>query len=171
MDLKAMIREVPDFPKKGINFYDVTTLLKEGEAFQEVLTLLATPFKGKGVQKVVAVEARGFIFGTPVAQALGAGFVPVRKPGKLPYKTIEETYQLEYGSDRLAIHEDAIRSGERVLIVDDLLATGGTIAATVNLVKKLGGDIVGIAFVIELVGLKGRLKLPNLPIVSLLTYD
>jgi adenine phosphoribosyltransferase len=171
MDLKSKIREVPDFPKKGILFYDITTLLKEKESFAEVITQLTNPFLGKNIEKVVAVESRGFIFGTAVAQQLGAGFVPVRKSGKLPYKTIEETYQLEYGSDRLAIHEDAVSSGERILIVDDLLATGGTMSATVNLVKKLGGDIVSIAFVIELSFLNGREKLSGIPIVSLLTYD
>ncbi len=170
IDLKSKIREVPDFPKKGILFYDITTLLQDADGFAEVITRLVSPFRGKQIDKVVAVEARGFIFGTAVAQQLRSGFVPVRKPGKLPFKTIEETYQLEYGSDRLAIHEDAISNGERVLIVDDLLATGGTISATINLVQKLGGNIVAVAFVIELLGLKGRQKLPDLPIVSLLTY-
>ncbi|MEK7285975.1 MAG: adenine phosphoribosyltransferase [Nitrospirota bacterium] len=170
MNLKSKIREVPDFPKKGILFYDITTLLKEKEAFLEVIDQLTAPFREKNVEKVVAVESRGFIFGTAVAQQLGAGFVPVRKPGKLPYKTIEAAYQLEYGSDKLAIHEDAISNGERVLIVDDLLATGGTMSATVDLVKKLGGDIVSIEFVIELSFLKGREKLSGIPIFSLLTY-
>ncbi|MBI3358809.1 MAG: adenine phosphoribosyltransferase [Nitrospirae bacterium] len=170
MDLKSKIREVPDFPKKGILFYDITTLLKEKEAFAEIIAQLTNPFYGKNIEKVVAVESRGFIFGTSVAQQLHAGFVPVRKPGKLPSKTLEEPYQLEYGSDRLAIHEDAVSDGERVLIVDDLLATGGTISATVNLVKKLGGNIVSVAFVIELLGLKGRERLSGIPIFSLLTY-
>ncbi len=171
MNLKSRIREIPDFPKKGILFYDITTLLADAEAFNTVLTRLATPFEGQAIQKVVAVESRGFIFGAPVAQRLHAGFVPVRKPGKLPYKTIDETYQLEYGAGTLCIHEDAISAGERVLIVDDLLATGGTTAATVNLIRKLGGVIVGLALVIELSFLKGREKLPAIPIVSLLTYD
>ncbi len=171
MDLKSKIREVPDFPKKGILFYDITTLLKEKEPFAEVMAQLTDPFRDKKIDKVVAIESRGFIFGTSIAHQLHAGFVPVRKPGKLPYKTIEEPYQLEYGSDRLAIHEDAISEGERVLIVDDLLATGGTISATVNLVKKLGGNIVSVAFVIELLALKGRERLSGIPIVSLLTYD
>ncbi len=171
MNLKSKIREVPDFPKKGILFYDITTLLKEKEAFAEIISQLTEPFREQKIEKVVGIESRGFIFGTAVAQQLHAGFVPVRKPGKLPYKTIEEPYQLEYGSDRLAIHEDAISQGERILIVDDLLATGGTISATVNLVKKLGGDIVSVAFVIELSALKGRDRLSGIPIVSVLQYD
>jgi adenine phosphoribosyltransferase len=171
MNLKSKIREVPDFPKKGILFYDITTLLKDKEAFPEVISKLTAPFQDQKIDKVVAIEARGFIFGTSVAQQLGAGFVPIRKQGKLPYKTIEEPYNLEYGSDRLAIHEDAVSEGERVLIVDDLLATGGTISAAVNLVKKLGGNIISVAFVIELAFLKGRERLPDIPIVSLLTYD
>ncbi len=170
MDLKSKIREVPNFPKRGILFYDITTLLQEKESFAEVIAKLTNPFRDKKIEKVVAVESRGFIFGTAVAQQLHTGFVPVRKPGKLPYKTIEEPYQLEYGSDRLAIHEDAIVKGERVLIVDDLLATGGTISATINLVQKLGGEIVSVAFVIELLGLKGRARLSGIPILSLLTY-
>ncbi len=171
MDLKSKIREVPDFPKKGILFYDITTLLMEKDYFAEVIAKLTDPFRDKKIDKVVAIESRGFIFGTAIAHQLRTGFVPVRKPGKLPYKTIEEPYQLEYGSDRLAIHEDAISEGERVLIVDDLLATGGTISATVNLVKKLGGNVISVAFVIELLGLKGRERLSGIPIVSLLTYD
>lgn len=170
MDLKSKIREVPDFPKKGILFYDITTLLSEKDYFAEVIAKLTDPFRDKKIEKVVAIESRGFIFGTVLAHQLHAGFVPVRKPGKLPYKTIEEPYQLEYGSDCLAIHEDAISEGERVLIVDDLLATGGTISATVNLVKKLGGNVISVAFVIELLGLKGRDRLSGIPIVSLLTY-
>lgn len=171
MDLKSKIREVPNFPKEGILFYDITTLLKEPVAFQEVLRRLAAPFIGKKIEKVVAIESRGFIFGAPLAERLGAGLVPVRKPGKLPSDKIEERYNLEYGSDRLAIHRDAIAPGERVLIVDDLLATGGTVLTTVNLVQKLGGDIRGVAFVIELLGLKGRDRLQDLHITSLITYE
>ena len=171
MDLKSKIREVPDFPKEGILFYDITTLLKEPVAFQEVVRRLAAPFVGKKIEKVVAIESRGFIFGAPLAERLGAGLIPVRKPGKLPSEKIEERYNLEYGSDRLAIHRDAISSGEKVLIVDDLLATGGTVLTTVNLVRKLGGDIQGVAFVIELLGLKGREKLEDLPITSLIVYE
>jgi len=170
MDLKSKIREVPDFPKKGILFYDITTLLQDATLFSEIVTRLSTPFIGKQIQKVVAVEARGFIFGAPVAQQLHAGFVPVRKQGKLPYKTIQESYQLEYGMDQLTIHEDAIAKGERVLIVDDLLATGGTLSATVNLIRKLEGVVVGVALLIELLDLKGREKLSGIPITSLLTY-
>ncbi|TAJ97918.1 MAG: adenine phosphoribosyltransferase [Candidatus Manganitrophaceae bacterium] len=171
MDLKSKIREVPNFPKEGILFYDITTLLKEPVAFQEVLRRLAAPFVGKKIEKVVAIESRGFIFGAPLAERLGAGLIPVRKPGKLPAEKLEERYNLEYGSDRLAIHRDAILSGEKVLIVDDLLATGGTVLTTVNLVRKLGGDIQGVAFVIELLGLKGRDKLQDVSITSLITYE
>jgi adenine phosphoribosyltransferase len=171
IDLKSKIREVPDFPKKGILFYDITTLLSDPAAFEAVVTQLAAPFREKQIKKVVAIEARGFIFGAPVAQALHAGFVPIRKPGKLPYKTVEASYQLEYGTDRLAIHEDAIGSGENVLIVDDLLATGGTISAAMDLVEKLGGRIAGVAFVIELLFLNGRQRLPDVPVVSLLSYN
>jgi len=162
---------VPDFPKKGILFYDITTLLKDPLGFREVITQLAAPFIDKQIDKIVSMEARGFIFGAPMSERLNAGFVPVRKPGKLPADKIDEAYQLEYGSDRLCIHEDAISAGERVLIVDDLLATGGTVAATVNLVKRLGGEIVGAAFVIELVGLKGRERFEGVPVTSLLQYD
>lgn len=171
MDLKSKIREVPNFPKEGILFYDITTLLKEPVAFQEVLRRLAAPFVGKKIEKVVAIESRGFIFGAPLAERLGAGLIPVRKPGKLPAEKLEERYNLEYGSDRLAIHRDAISSGEKVLIVDDLLATGGTVLTTVNLVRKLGGDIQGVAFVIELLGLKGRDKLQDVSVTSLITYE
>ncbi len=171
MDLKATIREVPDFPKKGILFYDITTLLKDPLAFREVIDRLAAPFVDMQIEKIVSIEARGFIFGAPLSERLKSGFIPVRKPGKLPADKIDETYELEYGSDRLCIHEDAISSGDRVLIVDDLLATGGTVAATVNLVKRLGGEIVGTAFVIELLGLKGRDRLDGVPVTSLLQYD
>ena len=171
MDLKSKIREIPDFPKKGILFYDITTLLQDPIAFQEVTDRLIAPFIDKQIDKVVAVESRGFIFAGPLAERLKAGFAPVRKPGKLPSDKIEEKYNLEYGSDTLALHRDAVIEGERVLIVDDLLATGGTALATVNLVKRLGGDIIGMAFVIELAFLKGREKLEGLSITSLVTYD
>lgn len=171
MDLKSKIREVPNFPKEGILFYDITTLLKEPVAYQEVLRRLAVPFIGKKIDKVVAIESRGFIFGAPLAERLGAGFIPVRKPGKLPSDKLEAKYNLEYGSDGLAIHRDAISSGERVLIVDDLLATGGTVLTTVNLVQQLNGEIQGLAFVIELVGLKGREKLKGIPITALISYE
>lgn len=171
MDLKSKIREIPDFPKKGILFYDITTLLKDPIAFQAVIDQLSAPFIDKKIKKVVAVESRGFIFAGPVAERLKAGFAPVRKPGKLPAEKIEEKYNLEYGSDSLAIHCDAVEPGERVLIVDDLLATGGTALATINLVTRLGGNIVGAAFVIELAGLKGRSRLNGAPVFSILTYD
>jgi len=171
LDLKTKIREVPDFPKKGILFYDITTLLADPSASKEVMDRLAAPYLDQNIQKVIGVESRGFIFGTPVADRLEAGFIPVRKPGKLPYETIEESYDLEYGSDKLCMHKDAISPGERVLIVDDLLATGGTMAATVKLVQQLGGEIVGIAFVIELLFLNGRNQLKGLPVASLLSYE
>ena len=170
MDLKAKIREVPDFPKKGILFYDITTMLKDGPAFREVIDRLAEPYLAQRVEKVVSIESRGFIVGAPLADRLRAGFVPVRKPGKLPGEVFEVNYQLEYGASTLAIHRDAVGKGERVLIVDDLLATGGTALAAVQLVKKLGGTIIGLAFVIELTFLDGRARLDGYPLHCLLTY-
>ncbi len=170
MDLKSKIREIPDFPKKGILFYDITTLLKDAGGFKRVIDKIGSFYDGDGIQKVVAMESRGFILGAPVAYRLGAGFVPVRKPGKLPSDVYEAKYELEYGADSLAIHQDAIAPGERVLIVDDLIATGGTVAATVQLVKKLGGIIHGVAFLIELTELRGRNKLDGHNVVSLLSY-
>ena len=170
MDLKSKIREIPDFPKKGILFYDITTLLKDAGGFKRVIDKIGSFYDGDGIQKVVAMESRGFILGAPVAYRLEAGFVPVRKPGKLPSDVYEAKYELEYGADSLAIHQDAIAPGERVLIVDDLIATGGTVAATVQLVKKLGGIIHGIAFLIELTELRGRNKLVGHNVVSLLSY-
>ncbi|HZX48246.1 MAG TPA: adenine phosphoribosyltransferase [Nitrospirota bacterium] len=170
MDLKSKIREIPDFPRKGILFYDITTLLKDAGGFKRVIDKIGSFYDGDGIQKVVAMESRGFILGAPVAYRLGAGFVPVRKPGKLPSDVYEAKYELEYGADSLAIHQDAIAPGERVLIVDDLIATGGTVAATVQLVKKLGGIIHGVAFLIELTDLRGRNKLDGHNVVSLLSY-
>ena len=170
MDLKDLIRDVPDFPKKGIIFKDITTLLKDKDAFKEAVDKLAEECKGKKTDIVVAVEARGFIFGGVLAYKLGAGFVPLRKPGKLPYKTIKETYELEYGTDTLEIHEDAIKNGENVLIIDDLLATGGTSLATVKLVEKLGGNVSKIVFLIDLAFLKGSEKLDGYDVSSLITY-
>jgi len=170
MDLKTKIREIPDFPKEGILFYDFTTLLKDAETFKRVINKISGFYEGEGIQKVVAMESRGFIIGAPVAYSLGAGFVPVRKPGKLPSDVYEARYELEYGSDALAIHQDAIAPGEKVLIVDDLIATGGTVAATVQLVRKLGGVIHGIAFLIELAGLRGRNKLDGYNVISLVSY-
>ncbi len=171
MSLAQFIRDVPDFPKKGIIFKDITPLLGSPSALRQTAADLAEPFKGKGVQIVAAVESRGFIFGAMVAHELGAGFVPIRKPGKLPYKTIRASYQLEYGSDTVEMHSDAIQAGQKVLLVDDLLATGGTMAAACNLVEKLGGRIVGVAFVIELAFLSGRDKLAKYDVHSLIKVD
>ena len=170
MDYKALIRQVKDFPKPGILFYDITTLLKDGPAFRKITDDLTERYRGQKIAKVVGIESRGFIFGGPLAYRLGAGFVPVRKAGKLPADIFEVKYNLEYGSNSLAVHRDAIGIGERVLIVDDLLATGGTAAATVNLVRQLGGEIVGLVFLIELLSLRGREKLNGCDIHTLLSY-
>src|SRR6266571_3945507 len=166
-DLRAKIRDIRDFPTEGILFKDITTLLKDGPAFHYVIDVLAGRYQKERVDVVVAVESRGFIFGGALAHELSAGFVPVRKLGKLPGKTIE----VEYGRDALAIHEDAVKPGQRVLAVDDLLATGGTMAATLRLIEQLGGHIVGVAFLIELAFLRGRDKLRNYPLHSLIVYD
>lgn len=168
--LKARIREVPDFPKPGILFYDITTLLKEPDGFRMAIDALADPYRDKAIDVVVGVESRGFILAAAVADRLGVGFVPVRKPGKLPFKALKEAFSLEYGSDALEIHEDAIERGQRVLIVDDVLATGGTARATVDLVKRLGADLIGMAFLIELLALKGRDRLPTVSVFSVLQY-
>jgi adenine phosphoribosyltransferase len=169
-NLKKYIRNIPDFPKPGILFRDITTLLKNKTAFKNALNLLAAQYRGKKVDLVVAVEARGFILGGAIAHKLGAGFIPVRKTGKLPWKTYSATYALEYGTDTLEMHCDAIRPGARVLIVDDLLATGGTVKAVTDLVKKQKGKICGIAFLIELEDLKGRDKLKDYTVFSLIKY-
>jgi len=169
-DLKALIREVPDFPKPGINFYDITTLLKNGAGFRKVIDLLVEHYRNTPVDLVVGIEARGFIFAPALAYALGAGFVPVRKPNKLPAETARIEYALEYGTDALEIHKDAIGPGVRVLIVDDVLATGGTAAAVAQLVENLGGKVAGLGFVIELNFLKGREKLAGREVYSLLQY-
>src|SRR5882672_7283087 len=150
-DLKARIRHVPDFPKAGILFYDITTLLQDRDGFRYAIDAVSMPFRNRSIDLVVGIESRGFIFGSVVADRIGAGFSPVRKPGKLPSQCVRETYDLEYGSDALEIHEDAIRQGQRVLIVDDLLATGGTARATADLVRRLGGEVYALAFLIELV--------------------
>ena len=171
MDYKALIREVPDFPKPGILFYDITTLLKDARAFRAILDELAARYRGKKIDKIVGIESRGFILGGPLSDRLKAGFVPVRKPGKLPSDSFEVKYNLEYGSNSLAIHRDAVQMGERVLVVDDLLATGGTAAATVHLLRQLGADIVGLAFLVELTSLKGRDKLDGCHVYSLITYS
>ena len=169
-DLKAQIRHVPDFPKAGILFYDITTLLQDAAGFRAAIDSIALPFKGQPIDLVVGIESRGFIFGAPVADRLGAGFAPVRKPGKLPSACARESYALEYGTDTLEIHEDAVKKGQRVLIVDDLLATGGTAAATASLVRKIGGTVHGLAFLIELAGLNGRAKLAGEQVHASLQY-
>jgi len=170
-ELRAKIRDIKDFPTEGILFKDITTLLRDGPAWAAVIDHLAARYHTSRVDLVVGVESRGFIFGGALAHQLKAGFVPVRKRGKLPARTIEEEYELEYGRDVLAIHEDAVRPGQRVLIVDDLLATGGTMAATLRLVERLGGSVVGTAFLIELAFLKGRDRLPGHRIDSLIVYE
>ncbi len=168
--LKNVIRSIPDFPKKGILFRDITTLLKDEIALAEAIESLAKRHENKGIRKVVAMESRGFILGTPLAYLLKAGFVPVRKKGKLPAATHSVSYELEYGTDHLEIHKDAIEPGEKVLIIDDLLATGGTAAATVELVKKFDADIVAIDFLIELTDLNGRDKLKGYDVFALIRY-
>src|SRR5271168_5160751 len=169
--LKSLVRTVPDFPKPGILFYDITTLLKDPAGFAQLIDALAAYYIGKDIDLVLGIEARGFIFGPALAYRLNAGFVPVRKPGKLPAETLTVRYDLEYGSDSLQIHKDAIQPGQRVIIVDDLLATGGTMLATTSLVKQLGGEIVGITVAIELDFLKGREKFPEIDVFSLIHYD
>ncbi len=169
--LKKLIREVPDFPKKGLLFYDITTLLKDKVGFSTLIDLLSEHYLPQDVDLVLVIEARGFIFGPALAYRLNAGFVPVRKPGKLPAETARYDYALEYGTGTLEIHRDAIQKGQRVLIVDDLLATGGTAEATVNLVKSLGGKVAGLGFVVELDFLKGREKLKQYDVFSLLRYE
>lgn len=169
-ELKKRIRHVPDFPKPGILFYDVTTLLKDADGFRLAVDEMTKPYIGKPIDVVVGIESRGFIFGAAIADRLKAGFAPVRKLGKLPHKTQRASYALEYGSDALEIHDDAVLPGQKALIVDDLLATGGTAAATVGLVRSLGADVVGIQFLIELVGLDGRSKLPGETVGVVLKY-
>jgi adenine phosphoribosyltransferase len=168
--VKKAIRDVPDFPEKGINFKDITPVLNDPELFRTVVKEFAARYKDRGIDKIAAVESRGFIFGSALACELGAGLVPVRKKGKLPAETIEASYALEYGTATLEIHTDAIRKGERVLIIDDLLATGGTAEATASMVKKLGGDIVEIAFLIELAFLKGRDRLAGCQVFAPIVY-
>jgi len=170
-DLKKLIREVPDYPKPGILFYDLTTLLKDKQGFHLLIDQLCDHYKPNTIDVVAGIEARGFIFAPALAYRLGAGFVPVRKPKKLPAKTASVSYSLEYGTDALEIHEDAIKPGQSVLICDDLLATGGTAAATSKLVQKLGGKVEGAAFAVELAFLKGRSKLDGLDVFSLIQYD
>ncbi len=169
-DLKKHIRDIPDYPKEGIVFKDISTLLKHKDAFKKSIDTLAGKFKKQRIQYVVGVEARGFIFGSALAYKLGAGFIPVRKKGKLPYKTKSVTYQLEYGTDTLEIHEDAIAPNSRVLVVDDLLATGGTVGAVVHLLTLQKAKIVAVAFIIELKFLNGKARLKDLPVYSILQY-
>jgi adenine phosphoribosyltransferase len=169
--LKQLVRTVPDFPKPGILFYDITTLLKDKAGFAQLIDALAAHYIGREIDLVLGIEARGFIFGPALAYRLNAGFVPVRKPKKLPAKTARVSYDLEYGTDALEIHLDAIEPGQRVIVVDDLLATGGTMQATVQLVRQLGGEIAGLGFAIELDFLKGRAKFPEYDVFSLLHYD
>jgi adenine phosphoribosyltransferase len=169
-DLKKLIREVPDYPKPGILFYDLTTLLKDPRGFHALVDRLCDHYINRTVDVVVGIEARGFIFAPALAYRLNAGFVPVRKPKKLPAKTASVSYQLEYGTDTLEIHQDAIRPGQNVLISDDLLATGGTAAATVQLIRQLGGKVVGASFAVELTFLNGRAKLPGIDVTSLIQY-
>jgi adenine phosphoribosyltransferase len=170
-DLKKLIREVPDFPKPGINFYDITTLLKHPEGLRKTVDALAAEYKGKKVDTVIGVEARGFIFAPALAYHLGAGFVPVRKPKKLPSECVSISYDLEYGQDTLEIHRDAVGNGHRVIIADDLLATGGTAKAVCNLVEGLGGTVIGLVFVVELEFLPGRQKLEGYDVRSLIKYQ
>jgi adenine phosphoribosyltransferase len=168
--LRAKIREIPDFPKPGILFYDITTLLKDSDAFKESVDLMIEPYRDEKVDIVVGMESRGFIFSAPMAYQLGAGLVPVRKLGKLPAETITVEYALEYGSNTLEIHRDSIGSGQRVLIVDDLLATGGTVRGTIELVERLKGEVVGLAFLVELDFLKGRERLEGRRVTSVIQY-
>jgi adenine phosphoribosyltransferase len=170
-ELKKLIREVPDWPKPGILFYDLTTLLKDKQGFRTLIEKLCEHYQGKHIDVVAGIEARGFIFAPALAYRLGAGFVPVRKPKKLPAKTTSVTYALEYGTDSLEIHEDAVQRGQKVLVCDDLLATGGTAAATVKLVRQLGGEVVGCGFAVELSFLNGRSKLPGIDVFALIDYE
>ncbi|AFM42359.1 adenine phosphoribosyltransferase [Desulfosporosinus acidiphilus SJ4] len=171
MKFNEHIRVIADFPKEGISYKDITTLLKNGDVYRAAVNEMVEKIKPWKPEVIVGPEARGFLLGAPVAYALGIGFVPVRKPGKLPARTISETYALEYGSDTLEVHADAIHSGERIVVVDDLLATGGTMAATANLMRKIGADVVGMGFLIELTFLKGREKLVDYPVFSLVEYE
>jgi len=173
MDAKKVsefIRDIPDFPKKGIIFKDITPLLASKDAFKSAIELMVRPYKNKGIDKVASMESRGFIFGAAVAMELGCGFIPIRKKGKLPYKTVSQTYQLEYGTDTLEIHEDAVSHGEKILIVDDVLATGGTAKAVCSLIEKIGGEVAGLCFLVELEFLKPREKLVGRDIFSLIKY-
>jgi adenine phosphoribosyltransferase len=170
-NLTSLIRDIPDFPEPGIVFKDITPVLADGKAFAALVDALAEPFRDIGVNKVAGIEARGFTLATPVAERLGAGFIPVRKPGKLPYETVREDYSLEYGTDSLEIHTDAAGKGEKVLLVDDVIATGGTAAAAIRLLRKIGAEVVGFSVFIELAFLDGADKLDGVPFHALVTYD
>jgi adenine phosphoribosyltransferase len=170
MDFKSLIRDVPDFPKKGIVFKDITPLLTHPKAFQTIIHQLGDRYKNQNLKAVVAMESRGFIFGGALATHMGISFVPVRKPGKLPWKTLQETYDLEYGKDTLEIHQDAVGKGDKVLILDDVLATGGTAAATIRLVERAGGEVAEAAFIIHLSFLNGQEKLKSTPVFSIIQY-
>jgi len=170
VNIEALIREIPDFPIPGILFRDITPLLKDKQGFKAAIDLFVVRFSNVGIDYVVGIESRGYIFGAPLAYAIGAGYIPVRKPGKLPYEKIAESYQLEYGSNTLEMHADALSAGDRVLVVDDLLATGGTAAATGRLIARLGATVVAYAFMVELSALSGRDALPGAEVVSFVTY-
>jgi adenine phosphoribosyltransferase len=169
--LEALIREIPDFPEEGVVFKDITPVLGDADAFDELITQMAAPYSNSGITKVAGIEARGFTLATPVADRIDAGFIPLRKPGKLPFETVTEEYQLEYGIDALEVHTDALIEGEKVLLVDDVIATGGTAAAAIRLLRQLGADVVGFSVFIELVFLGGAAKLDGVPINALLRYD
>jgi len=169
--LRQLIRSIPDFPKEGILFRDITTLLKDAEGFRMAVEAMIAPYKDKKIDKIVCVEARGFLFGGAMGYLMGCGVVPVRKPGKLPYDTEKQAYTLEYGTASVEIHKDALKPGEHVLIVDDLLATGGTAKATAELVERLGGEILSIVFLVELLGLEGRKLLDKYDVFSVITYE
>jgi adenine phosphoribosyltransferase len=171
MDLKETIRSIPGWPIKGVIFRDLTTLMQDPKAYREACDILYERYKDMGIDKIVGIDARGFVFGAVLAYKLGIGFVPVRKKGKLPWKTIQETYSLEYGEDTLEIHEDAVEKGEKIVIVDDLIATGGTVGATVKLVKKLGADIIECAFIVELPDLKGRDQIQNCKVFAITEFE
>lgn len=171
MDFKASIRSIPDWPIKGVIFRDLTTLMQDPEAFRASCDSLYNRYKDLDLDKIVGIDARGFVFGAVIAYKLGIGFIPVRKKGKLPSKTIQETYSLEYGEDTLEMHEDSIKPGERVVIIDDLIATGGTVGATVKLVKKLGAEIVECGFIVELPDLNGRAQVNNTPVYALTKFE
>lgn len=168
--LRSLVRAIPDFPKPGILFRDITPLIKDADGFKSAIDMLTQAYRGQKLDYIVAIEARGYLVGAPLAHALGVGLIPVRKPGKLPYNTLKANYALEYGTNTLEVHSDALSHGERVIIADDLLATGGTASATKELVERLGGEVVGFAFLIELADLKGRDKLGKTPVTALMSF-